>query len=143
MENFVAKRDLFNNIEVAAVAVPLAAHAASIALASAVTIDTYGYYGIVFFANVGVVTDSTHLLTLYESDTDVTANYTAVAATDVLGGLFPANLTTLTNIKMGYVGARRYLRVTLTWTTSGAGTGGVYGVGVIFGYPLHKPAVNP
>lgn len=140
----MAKRDLYHNIGVAQVAVPLAAHVASITLANSVAIDTYGYYGIVLEAVVGVVTDSTHVLTLYESDTDTpssAAGYTAVAQADLLGTL-PTNLTTLTNFKLGYIGSKRYLRMSLTWTTSGSGVGGVYGVYAILGYPMHKPVAG-
>jgi len=91
---------------------------------------------VVIEAIVGTVTDGTHVLALYESDTDVTGNYTAVAATDMIGA-FGANLATGVNIKVGYIGAKRYLRVidTITGTT----TGGVYGVVGILGYPMHKP----
>lgn len=138
----MAKRDLFDNVEIGGTAVPAAAHAASIALSASTTIDTYGYHGVVLSVLVGTITDSTHLLALYEADTDSTGSFTAVAAGDMLGS-FPANLTSNTNVKVGYIGAKRYLRVPLTWTTGGGGTGGVYGVQAILGYPLHKPAVNP
>lgn len=135
----MAKRDLYHNITEAQMAVPVAAHAASITLASSTTIDTYGYHGIVLEVIVGTITDSTHALTLYESDTDVTGNYTAVAAGDMFGS-FPTNLTSNTNIRIGYIGSKRYLRVPLVWTTSGSGVGGVYGVAAILGYPMHAPA---
>jgi len=138
----MAKRDLYHNLELASVAVPVAAHAASITLGSSTTIDTYGYHGVVLEVIVGAVTDSTHALTLYEADTDSTGSYTAVAAGDMQGA-FPANVTANTNVKVGYIGQKRYLRVPLVWTTSGSGVGGVYGVQAILGYPMHKPAPNP
>lgn len=137
----MAKRDLYHNISEAQVAVPMIAHAASITLANSVGIDTYGYYGVIIMVVVGVVTDSTHALVLYESDTDTPSSatgYTAVAAADMIGTL-PANLTTLTNFKLGYIGQKRYLRLPLTWTTSGSGVGGIYGAYSILGFPMHKP----
>lgn len=138
----MAKRDLYHNIELASVAVPVAAHAASITLGSSMTIDTYGYHAVVLDVLVGTITDSTHALTLYEADTDSTGSYTAVAAGDMFGS-FPANLTSNTNVKVGYIGQKRYLRVALVWTTSGSGVGGVYGVQALLGFPMHKPAPNP
>lgn len=137
----MAKRDLYNNIEVGTNALTYGAHAASIAIAAAPTVDTYGYYGIAFLLAAGTITDGTHTLALYESDTDVTGNYTAVAAGDILGTLVPITTVANLNQKFGYVGARRYLR--LIDTLAGQTTGGIYGVTVIFGFPLHKPAINP
>ncbi len=134
----MAKRDLYHNITEGTNMITVASRVAagSIAIAAATTLDTYGYHGVVIEAIVGTVTDGTHVLALYESDTDVTGNYTAVAATDMIGA-FGANLATGVNIKVGYIGAKRYLRVidTITGTT----TGGVYGVVGILGYPMHKP----
>lgn len=137
----MAKRDLYHNLSEAQIAVPVAAHAASIALASSTTIDTVGYYGVILQVVVGTITDSTHALALYEADTDSTGSYTAVAAADMIGA-FTANLTTSTNLKVGYIGSKRYLRVPLTWTTGGGGTGGVYGVIALLGFPMHKPVAG-
>lgn len=137
----MAKRDFYHNVSESLIAVPVAAHAASITLGSSTTIDTYGYHGIILQVVVGTITDSTHALALYEADTDSTGNYTAVAATDMIGA-FTANLTSSTNLKVGYIGGKRYLRVPLTWTTGGGGTGGVYGVIALLGYPMHKPVAG-
>jgi hypothetical protein len=135
----LAKRDLYHNINEATNMIPFAARTATVAIAAAVTLDTYGYYAIVVEAFCGTITDGTHALALYESDTDVTGNYTLVAAGDLIGA-FGANLATGVNAKVGYIGSKRYLRV--VDTVAGTTTGGVYGVVGILGYPMHKPVAG-
>lgn len=137
----MAKRDLYNNIEVGSFATPFSAHTATIPIATATTVDTYGYYGVVFAVVCGVITDGTHTISLYESDTDITANYTAVAASDIQGAIVPIASGAAANQKFSYIGSKRYVRLVDTVAT--ATTGGIYGTLVVFGYPLHKPAINP
>ena len=134
----MAKRDLYHNITEAQISIPIAAHTAAVAIGSAATIDTYGYHGVVLEVLCGTITDGTHSFTLYESDTDVTGNYTSVAAGDMLGAFANVTTSTASNQRVGYIGSKRYLRVVSA--VSGATTGGVYGVAAILGYPMHAPA---
>lgn len=136
----MAKRDLYHNIGVITNIIPLAAHTTTVAIASSATLDTYGYYGIVVEAVCGTITDGTHTLTVYESDTDVTGNYTLVASGDLLGSFAAISSSAATNQKVGYIGSKRYLRV--VDTVAGTTTGGVYGVVGIVGYPMHKPVAG-
>jgi hypothetical protein len=76
---------------------------------------------------VGAVTDGTHTPKLQESDDNST--FTDVAAAD-LNGTFAA-IAANTTQKVGYIGAKRYIRVVST--VSGATTGGVYGAFIVTG----------
>jgi len=134
----MAKRELYHNLSVGTqVAIAPAAHAASIAIAAATTIDTYGYEGILLQLLCGTITDGTHTLAVYESDTDVTANYTLVGAGDLLGAFVAVTSVVNGNQKVGYIGGKRYLRV--IDTLSGQTTGGIYSLVAICGVAMHKP----
>lgn len=136
----MAKRDLYHNIGVVKNLIPVAAITATVAIGSSATLDTYGYHGIVIEAICGTITDGTHTITVYESDTDVTGNYTAVDAADLLGSFTAMTSSNASNQKVGYIGSKRYLRV--VDTVAGTTTGGVYGVVGIAGYPMHKPVAG-
>lgn len=136
----MAKRDLYHNIGVVTNLIPVAARTATVAIGSSATLDTYGYHGIVLEAICGTITDGTHTLTVYESDTDVTGNYTLVAAGDLLGSFTAISSSNAANQKVGYIGSKRYVRV--VDTVAGTTTGGVYGVVGIVGYPMHKPVAG-
>lgn len=133
----MAKRDLYHNIGAIVNMIPVAARTSTVAIGSAVTLDTYGYYGIIIEAICGTITDGTHTLAVYESDTDVTGNYTQVNASDLIGSFTAISSSNAANQKVGYIGSKRYLRV--VDTVAGTTTGGVYGVVGIVGYPMHKP----
>ncbi len=134
----MAKRELYHNLSVGTqVALAPAARTATVAIGSATTIDTYGFDAVLLQVICGAITDGTHTLSLYESDTDVTGNYTAVAAGDMLGSFAAISSSATSNQKVGYIGTRRYLRI--VDTVSGATTGGIYSVVAICGVAMHKP----
>lgn len=101
----------------------------------------------------GADADSYVNLILQESDTTADSDFTAVATTDMIraittatAGLFGVvNSTSVDNalFKVGYIGAKRYIRVLLDFTT---GTGGVTAanvavLGVMTG-PPRSPAAT-
>jgi hypothetical protein len=76
--------------------------------------------------SVGAWTDGTHTFTLEESDDDTT--FTAVSAAQTQGEPVVVDGATDDNqaYKLGYMGIKRYVRVTAT-VTGGPGTGAIYG----------------
>lgn len=97
-------------------------------------VNLLGYEAAVILINVGIVTDGTHLLTLQESADNV--NWTNVAAADQIN-VFPANLVTSTNIRLGYIGSKQYIRVVSTVTPGS--TGGAYAAAILRGYSAQRP----
>lgn len=95
--------------------------------------DLRGFESAVVAFVVGTVTDGTHTPSVEESDDDST--FTAVAAADLLGTL--ANFASSTNQRVGYRGAKRYVRAKLT--VSGATTGAEAAAVVIRGNAAQRP----
>lgn len=122
-------RDLKNNISEATSLAP-AARTASV---NGTGVDLRGFDSAVCIAQVGTITDGTHTPKLQESDDDVT--YTDVAAADLIGSF--ANLASNVNQRVGYIGAKRYVRAVST--VAGATTGGVYGALIVRGHPAQAP----
>lgn len=110
---------------------------------SGTTIDTLalaaGFKSMMFVIQTGTITDGSTAVIIEESDNGTV--WTTAATTDVQGPL-PAIVATSDNVlfEVGYKGSKRYARLTLT--TSGATTGGVFGVVVVLGNPRRFPTVH-
>lgn len=115
----------------------LAAAARVNGTANGASADLAGFESAVSTLCVGVVTDGTHVPKLQESSDN--SAWTDVAAGD-LDGAF-ANLASNTAQKVGYKGAKRYIRVVVT--TSGATTGAVFGAMIGRGDPHAVPTSTP
>ncbi|MBD0837375.1 hypothetical protein [Streptomyces sp. TRM68416] len=90
--------------------------------------------------DAGVVTDGTHTFEVQESDDG--ASWSAAADEDLQGAepaVTAANDDTVYEI--GYLGAKRYVRVAVT-VTGGPATGGVYGAAVVLSNPRRAPVVR-
>lgn len=90
--------------------------------------------------DAGVVADGTHTFEVQESDDD--ASWSAVAAVDLQGAepaVTSANDDTIYEI--GYLGAKRYVRVAVA-VTGGPVTGGVYSAAVVLSNPRRAPVVR-
>lgn len=122
-------KDQKSNIGVATSLAP----AARTATTNGTGVDLAGYNAATIAFVVGAITDGTHTPSVQESDDNVT--FTAVAAADLIGTL--ANLAANTNQRVGYKGAKRYLRAVTT--VAGATTGGVYSAAVVLGEPANAP----
>jgi hypothetical protein len=125
----MANFDLKSNVDVAQSLAP----AARTATANGTGVDLRGYEAAMCVFHPGTITDGTHTPSLEESDDDAT--YTAVAAADMDGTW--AALASNTIQRVGYKGAKRYIRAVIT--VSGATTGGVYGASVARGRPAAAP----
>lgn len=106
-----------------------------IATANGLGIDLQGFEGSAVVFSVGTVTDGTHTPKIQESDDNSAWN--DVASDDQEGTL--SDLTSDTNQRVGYKGAKRYLRAVLT--ISGATTGAQAASLVLRGIP-HRAPVN-
>lgn len=124
-------RDLTSNIDLRTSLAPQAFTAS----ANGASADLRGFESAAVAFVVGTVTDGTHTPTVEESDDDST--WTAVAAADLSGTL--ANLASATVQRVGYRGAKRYLRAVLT--VSGATVGAVAAAVVIRGNAAQRPIV--
>lgn len=106
------------------------------ASANGTGVDLQGYEGALIVINTGTITDGTHAIDIQESDDNST--FTSVAAADLIGtepsiGAADDNK----DYKIGYIGAKRYIRVAVT--VSGATSGGAYSTAVVRGFPRHAP----
>lgn len=110
-------------------------------------IDLQGYNSAELVVNVGTITgvDGSNYMTIVaqECDTTVAASFTDVAANDLLGAFTVIDSTAedSTVQHVGYVGGKRYLRVSLEFTGTGI-TANVLGVLAILGHPRHAPATD-
>ncbi|PIP74105.1 MAG: hypothetical protein COW89_01000 [Nitrospinae bacterium CG22_combo_CG10-13_8_21_14_all_47_10] len=96
-------------------------------------VDLQGFEGSVVVFSVGTVTDGTHVPQIEESDDN--SNWTNVTSADLEGVL--SDLVSDNNQRVGYKGAKRYLRAVLT--VSGATIGAQVAGLVLRGIPHRAP----
>jgi hypothetical protein len=118
-----------NNVDLA----PTINPGAKTADATGAGVDLSGYASAMAIVQAGTRTDGTHTPKLQESSDDAT--YTDVDSTD-LEGSFSA-LTSNSVQRVGYKGAKRYIRVFVT--VAGATTGCVFGAAIVRGEPAIMP----
>jgi hypothetical protein len=123
-------QDLHNNISYTRVISPVAIGTTGTGKTSS-AIDTRGYEGLELVLAYGTITSATaaHTVLLTEC-ADVSGTYTSVADADMLGtealaGIAPATRVSGTTKncvkKLGYIGAKRYVKVKVS-STATAGT---------------------
>lgn len=126
--------------------VPVAARTDNTAIVSSI-IDLLGYGSCEFVLVTGTNTDTnaTFAVTVDEGDASNLAGSNAVAATDLLGTLAQASFDFSDDNesrKIGYLGNKRYVRLTVT--PSGNDAGNIFLAGVaILGNPVLSPTANP
>jgi len=99
------------------------------------SIDLQGFEGSAVVFSVGTVTDGVHTPKVEQSDDN--SNWNDVASVDQEGTL--SDLVSGTNQRVGYKGAKRYLRAVLT--VSGA-TIGAQVAGIVLRGMAHREPVN-
>lgn len=89
--------------------------------------------------HTGTITDGTHTIEVQDSDDNSTF---AAVADQYLQGTEPAIGASDDNsvFEVGYIGPKRYLRVSVT--TAGATSGGTLGAVVLLGQPSHPPVIR-
>lgn len=125
-------KDLHSNISCIAAlgAVVVAATATSAA------IDLQGFESAEVVVNTGAIAGAGDFTTkLQESDTTTSGDFTDVAAANLLGE-FPASLAADSVYRVGYTGAKRYIR---TVTTKNGGTSIAAAITVVRGHPHIAP----
>lgn len=125
-------RDLYSNIGAGLALAPAVQSAA----ATGAAIDTRGYGSVAFAVNTGAIAgDGDFGVKLQESDTDITGDFTDVAATSVDSNA-PATLAASSTYKLGYRGHKRFVRVALT---KAGGTSIAAGAVAILGNAATRP----
>lgn len=144
----MASKDLHNNLDVKRGISPAAAvNNANTAFVSEI-VDTAGYGAAEFIILIGANTDANATFTtlVEDGDTSNLADAAAVADAQLLGTEAQASFTAASDDnkvrKIGYVGGKRYVRVTITPAGNDAGDAYVAGVWVL-GHMRSAPAANP
>jgi hypothetical protein len=99
-------------------------------------VDLQGFNSATMIVSTGaIVSAGLYVMSLQESDTTTDGDFTDVAAGDMLGSL-PASLAASTVYKVGYKGAKRYIRAVITKTS---GTSIDAGAVIVRGHPYDAP----
>jgi GT2 family glycosyltransferase len=121
-------RDLKNNVD-AVKSINPAVYNSNPPLAG---VDIRGYDSAMAVIQSGALTDGTHTPKMQESDDNAT--YSDVDASDLEGSF--SNITANAVQRVGYKGAKRYIRV---FVASSGGTGALYGASIVRGVPHQSP----
>lgn len=141
------RSDLHNNIYPKTLFPPLAAQTNSDTARVSAIIDTAGYDGVELILINGTNTDTnaTFAVLVEDGDSSSLADNAAVDDAYLLGTEALAGFTfthdTLTR-KIGYIGIKRYVRVTVTPSGNNSGDWFMAGVAIL-GYPRSAPTANP
>lgn len=139
-------RDLMNNIHTITTIPPVAARTDNTAITSTI-VDTRGYGSLTFALLIGTDTDAnaTFAVTMAESDDSGMSGSNAVAAADLVGTLALAGYQyddDTESRKIGYIGNKRYVQLTIT--PSGNDAGNIFiAAAAILGHPARVPTANP
>ena len=139
-------RDQKNNLHILNAISPVAARTDNTAIVSSI-IDTRGYHALTFGILIGTNTDTnaTFAVTMDHGDASNLSDAAAVAATDLVGTLALAGYDFADDAesrKIGYIGGKRYVRLTIT--PSGNDSGNIFiAAAAILGLPAQAPTPNP
>jgi hypothetical protein len=139
-------RDLMNNIHPVPLIAPIAARTDDTAIVSAI-IDTLGYGSCTLVLVTGTNTDADATFAVLVEDGDAAnlSDHAAVDDSELLGTKVLAGFTFADAVecrKVGYIGHKRYVRMTVT--PSGNDSGNIFLAGVaILGHPRIAPTANP
>ncbi|MBP2315985.1 hypothetical protein [Azospirillum soli] len=137
-------RDLMNHVH-PITAIPPTRVTDNTALVSAI-IDTAGYGSLTFVPMIGTIADAdaTFAVTVEHGDAPNLSDAVAVPGDQLLGSLGLAGFTHADDgktRKLGYVGYRQFVRITIT--PAGNGAAADVGVLAVLGHPAHMPTANP
>lgn len=142
----MAIRDLMNNVHPVPLIAPVAARTDNTAIVSAI-IDTQGYESCTLLLVTGTNTDAnaTFAVLVEDGDDSGLSDHAAVADAQLLGTEALAGFTFADDVecrKIGYVGNKRYVRMTVT--PSGNDSGNIFLAGIaVLGHPALAPTDNP
>lgn len=138
----MASKDLHNRLHFVPLIVPIAARTDNTPIVSAI-IDTAGYESVEFALVTGTNTDTnaTFAVTVDEGDNSGLSDAVAVTNSKLIGTLADAGFVFSDDNecrKLGYIGNRRYVRLTVT--PSGNDSGNIFISGVaVLGNSRSKP----
>ena len=138
----MASKDIHNNLHFVPLIAPVAARTDNTAIVSAI-IDTLGYEAAELVLITGTNTDvnATFAVLVEDGDASNLSDNAAVADTFLIGTEAEAGFIFSDDVecrKIGYVGGKRYLRMTVT--PSGNDSGNIFIAGVaVLGHPRHAP----
>lgn len=143
----MASRDFMNQIQTVALIPPTAALVNANTPYVSSIIDTAGYEGVTFVLITGSNTDADATFTtlLEDGDDSALADHAAVSAANTIGTAALASFTFADDNKtrkIGYVGGKRYCRVTVTPVNNDAGSVFLAGVAIL-GLGRNNPQLNP
>ena len=144
----MAMRDITNNLHVRQAIAPVAARIDNTAIVSSI-IDVVGYDGLMFAISVGTNTDANATFTVLveEGDASNLSDAAAVADADLNGTEVLASFQFDDDNecrKLGYIGSKRYTRLTITPSgNSGTPSGALLSAVAILGHPQIAPTANP
>ena len=140
--------DLHNKTRVLRVVSPVAVGTTGTGKTGAV-IDKQGFGGVEFIVSYGTVTATNAAFTVVMKEGDVTGTLTSVADADMLGtetlaglatGVRTSGTTKNVTKRVGYVGAKRYVNLSISSTIT-AGT--PIGIDAVLHNPNIMPTANP
>lgn len=135
-------KDLMNLIDVKNSISPASVSDNTAAVGTA--IDRQGYDSVTYLINVGSVADADATFAVTMDESDDNSSWNAVAATDLIGTLALASFQFDSDnkvFKLGYKGAKRYTRLTIT--PSNNASAAVFGAVCVLGGAMLKPTANP
>lgn len=138
----MASKDLHNRLHFVPLIVPVAARTDNTPIVSAI-IDTQGYESVEFALVTGTNTDTnaTFAVTVDEGDNSALSDAVAVTNSKLIGTLAEGSFTFADDNecrKLGYIGSKRYVRLTVT--PSGNDSGNIFIAGVaVLGNSRTKP----
>lgn len=143
----MAIRDLMNWINPVPLFAPLAAQTNSDTARVSAIIDTLGFESVTLVLINGTNTDAdaTFAVLVEDGDDVALADNATVAAAELLGTAALAGFTFAEDVtcrKIGYIGHKRYVRVTVTPTGNNSGNWFMAGVAIL-GHPALFPTANP
>lgn len=138
-------RDLFNSINPIPAVYPVATAANDTAVVGQI-IDRQGYESLTYVLSFGAIpdVDATFTILLEEGDVANLSDATAVADADLLGTealAAPLFSDDNKNKKLGYIGSKRYTRITITPANNTSAT--LVAVNAVLGFPAKAPTANP
>jgi hypothetical protein len=140
-------RDLHNNIHVAQLFAPLAAQTNDSTARVSSIIDTKGYDSceLVLINGTNTDADATFAVLVEDGDDSGLSDNAAVADANLLGTEVLAAFSFGDDNecrKIGYIGPKRYVRVTVTPTNNNSGDWFMAGLAIL-GHPRIAPTANP
>jgi len=103
-------------------------------------IDTKGFESLEFIMTSGVITDGAYTINMQEGDESSLSDVATVAAAEVLGSIDFALTEDNISKRVGYVGKKRYVRITNV--SSNTSSGGVFSGVAILANASHQPVAN-